>query len=65
MEVIDLHLFKVLLFLYYVDNHIIKDMEINTYFRSAKDPMGPINQLHQLVDILLMGIISVVCGAAT
>ena len=65
MKVIDLHLFKVLLFLYYVDNHIIKGMEINTYFRNAQDPMGPINQLHQLVDILLMGIISVVCGAAT
>jgi|LakMenE18May11ns_1017448.scaffolds.fasta_scaffold8957309_1 hypothetical protein len=61
MKVIDLHLFKVLLFLYYVDNHIIKDMEINTYFRNAQDPMGSVNQLHQLVDILLMGIISVVC----
>ena len=34
-------------------------------FGSVEDPRSHINQLHSLVDILLIGIISVICGAET
>lgn len=34
-------------------------------FGSVEDPRSHINQLHDLVDILLIGIISVICGAET
>lgn len=34
-------------------------------FGSIDDPRSHINQLHNLVDILLIGIISVICGAET
>ena len=34
-------------------------------FGSIKDPRSHINQLHDLVDILLIGIISVISGAET
>jgi predicted transposase YbfD/YdcC len=34
-------------------------------FGSIEDPRSHINQLHNLVDILLVGIISVICGAET
>ena len=34
-------------------------------FGSIEDPGSHINQLHDLVDILLIGIISVICGAET
>ena len=32
-------------------------------FGSVEDPRSHINQLHNLVDILVIGIISVICGA--
>ena len=34
-------------------------------FGSVEDPRSHINQLHNLVDVLLIGIISVICGAET
>jgi predicted transposase YbfD/YdcC len=34
-------------------------------FGSVEDPRSHINQLHNLVDILVIGIISVICGAET
>lgn len=34
-------------------------------FGNVQDPRSHINQLHDLVDILLIGIISVICGAET
>lgn len=34
-------------------------------FGNVQDPRSHINQLHNLVDILLIGIISVICGAET
>ena len=34
-------------------------------FGSVQDPRSHINQLHNLVDILLIGIIAVICGAET
>ena len=34
-------------------------------FGNVEDPRSHINQLHNLVDILLIGIISVICGAET
>ena len=34
-------------------------------FGNVEDPRSHINQLHDLVDILLIGIISVICGAET
>jgi hypothetical protein len=34
-------------------------------FKQVEDPRSHINQLHNLIDILLIGIISVICGAET
>ncbi len=34
-------------------------------FGKVEDPRSDINKLHDLVDILLIGIISVICGAET
>jgi hypothetical protein len=41
------------------------DSTIITIFGNVEDPRSPINKLHDLVDILLIGVISVICGAAT
>jgi predicted transposase YbfD/YdcC len=42
-----------------------KNNELISVFGSIEDPRSHINQLHDLVDILLIGIISVICGAET
>jgi predicted transposase YbfD/YdcC len=42
-----------------------RDSKIISIFGSVQDPRSHINQLHDLVDILLIGIISVICGAET
>jgi predicted transposase YbfD/YdcC len=39
--------------------------KIISIFGNVEDPRSHINQLHDLVDILLIGIISVICGAET
>ena len=39
--------------------------KLMSIFGSIEDPRSHINQLHNLVDILLIGIISVICGAET
>ena len=39
--------------------------ELISIFGSIEDHRSHINQLHNLVDILLIGIISVICGAET
>ncbi len=39
--------------------------ELMSIFGSVEDPRSHINQLHDLEDILLIGIISVICGAET
>ena len=39
--------------------------ELVSIFGSIQDPRSHINQLHNLVDILLIGIIAVICGAET
>jgi len=39
--------------------------ELMSIFGSIEDPRSHINQLHNLTDILLIGIISVICGAET
>jgi len=41
------------------------DSKIITIFKQVEDPRSHINQLHNLIDILLIGIISVICGAET
>jgi predicted transposase YbfD/YdcC len=41
------------------------DNELISIFGNLEDPRSHINQLHNLVDILLIGIISVICGAET
>lgn len=41
------------------------DNKLISIFGSIEDPRSHINQLHDLVDILLIGIISVICGAET
>jgi len=41
------------------------DNKLVSIFGSVEDPRSHINQLHNLVDILLIGIISVICGAET
>src|SRR5665811_1017111 len=41
------------------------DNKLISIFGSVEDPRSHINQLHNLVDILLIGIISVICGAET
>ena len=41
------------------------DNELMSIFGSIEDPRSHINKLHNLVDILLIGIISVICGAET
>ena len=42
-----------------------KDNKLMSIFGSMEDPRSHINQLHDLVDILLIGIISVISGAET
>lgn len=42
-----------------------KNNKLVSIFGSVEDPRSHINQLHDLVDILLIGIISVICGAET
>lgn len=39
--------------------------KIISIFGNVEDPRSHINQLHDLVDILLIGILSVICGAET
>lgn len=39
------------------------DDKLISIFSNVEDPRSHINQLHNLVDILLIGIISVICGA--
>ncbi len=39
--------------------------KIVSIFTQVEDPRSHINQLHNLIDILLIGIISVICGAET
>jgi hypothetical protein len=39
--------------------------ELISIFGSVEDPRSHINQLHDLEDILVIGIISVICGAET
>ncbi len=39
--------------------------KLASIFGSIEDPRSHINQLHKFVDILLIGIISVICGAET
>jgi hypothetical protein len=41
------------------------DNKLLNSFGSVEDPRSQINQLYRLVDILLIGIISVICGAET
>ena len=41
------------------------DNKLISIFGSVEDPRSHINQLHDLVDILVIGIISVICGAET
>jgi len=41
------------------------DSKIISIFKQVEDPRSHINQLHNLIDILLVGIISVICGAET
>lgn len=41
------------------------DSKIIRIFKQVEDPRSHINQLHNLIDILLIGIISVICGAET
>ena len=41
------------------------DSKIISIFNQLEDPRSHINQLHNLIDILLIGIISVICGAET
>lgn len=41
------------------------DNKLMSIFGSIEDPRSHINQLHNLVDILLIGIISVISGAET
>ena len=41
------------------------DSKIISIFKQVEDPRSHINQLHNLIDILLIGIISVICGAET
>jgi predicted transposase YbfD/YdcC len=41
------------------------DSKLISIFGSVEDPRSHINQLHNLVDILVIGIISVICGAET
>ena len=41
------------------------DNKLVSIFGSVEDPRSDINKLHNLVDILLIGIISVICGAET
>ena len=39
--------------------------KIISIFNELDDPRSHINQLHNLIDILVIGIISVICGAET
>ena len=41
------------------------DNKLMSIFGTIDDPRSHINKLHDLVDILLIGIISVICGAET
>ena len=56
-----------LILVYYTDNQHIKHLKITSkltsIFNQIDDPRRDLTKLHQLNDILLIGIISVVCGA--
>lgn len=41
-----------------------KDL-LQSYFESLEDPRSHINQLHSLNNILVIGVVSVICGAET
>ena len=41
------------------------DSKLISIFKQVKDPRSHINQVHNLIDILLIGIVSVICGAET
>jgi predicted transposase YbfD/YdcC len=41
------------------------DNKLISIFKQVEDPRSHINQVHNLIDILLIGIISVICGAET
>ncbi len=43
----------------------MKNNKLTSIFGSMEDPRSHINQLHNLEDILFIGIISVICGAET
>ncbi|PCH51222.1 MAG: hypothetical protein COC22_05480 [Flavobacteriaceae bacterium] len=40
-----------------------KHNKLVSIFNQVEDPRSHINKLHNLIDILLIGIISVICGA--
>ena len=42
-----------------------EDNKLNSVFNTLTDPRSHINRLHPLNDILLIGIVSVICGAET
>jgi predicted RecB family nuclease len=48
---------------YQINNSMNTDGKLISIFGNVQDPRSHINQLHDLVDILLIGIISVICGA--
>tara|TARA_B100000809_G_scaffold208983_1_gene211823 strand:- start:179 stop:325 length:147 start_codon:yes stop_codon:yes gene_type:complete len=43
----------------------MSDNKLISIFKQVEDPRSHINQVHHLIDILLIGIISVICGAET
>ena len=55
--------------MYHTDNQKLNtlkaDNNIVSIFRQVEDPRSHINQLHNLIDVLLIGIISVISGAET
>lgn len=55
--------------MYYIDNQQITNFneadELRSIFDQIDDPSSDINKLHKLEDILLIGIISVICAANT
>ena len=54
---------------YYIDNQyfntIVSDSNMITIFSDIEDHRSHINKLHSLVYILLIGVISVICGTET
>ncbi len=55
--------------MYYINNQHLNSLDANNKLKgilgSIEDSKSHINQLHSLVDILLIGIISVICGVET